>query len=428
MKSLKRFFVIISLSGLFAFSIQAQENVTYFLHKIEKGQSLYSISSMYGVKRDDIIKLNPDSAEKIYAGQTIKIPQTTQVSKESPKDVYHTIQNGETLFRITRMYNITAKDITDANPGLSAEKFQTGQVIRIPVVQKVEEKVEKVAKVPEAVVPRCREIHTVKRKETIFSVSRQYGLSEAELIAANPELKSGMKRGQLLCIPHPPTPVETAQPAEPLVAPSNIELFREVEAQQTSKNLASIKAAVILPFILDGDKQGEAARMLEYYEGFLMAVDSLKKTGVSMDVHVYNSGNKQASINTILKKPELKQMDIIFGPLYQEHAKALSDFADQNNIRLVIPVTSRTNEVYQNPLVYQVNPPQSYLYSEVYEHFLRNFRNANVIILDMGKELAKGNYDKTSFIVGLQAELAKQNIPVQTIDGGSAAANLKNAY
>ncbi|NDV58563.1 LysM peptidoglycan-binding domain-containing protein [Bacteroides sp. 519] len=419
MKSLKRIFFIIFLSGLYAITIQAQENITYFLHKIEKGQSLYSISIMYGVSQNDIIKLNPGCEEKIYTDQTLKIPQVTPKTEETPKDIFHTIQAGETLYRITKIYNVTAKDITDENPGLSAANFRTGEVIRIPAAKQQVEVIEPTPEIPAAVVPRCREMHKVKRKETIFSVSRSYNISEEELITANPELKDGMKKGQLLCIPFPAPPMETNKDEEPLVIPSNTELFKE--NQEVPHQLASIKAALILPFIIDGDKQADAARMIEYYEGFLMAVDSLKKVGVSMDIHVYNSGNKQSSINAIIKKPELKNMDIIFGPLYQEHVKPLSDFADENNIRLVIPVSSRIDEVYQNPLIYQINPPQSYLYSEVYEHFVRNFRNANVIILDMGKD----DDDKTSFLTGLKTELNKQKIPVQTLSGNSNVATLR---
>ena len=74
------FFISISCMSLYA-----QENQSYFLHTIEKGQSLYSISSMYGVSQADIIRLNPGCDEKIYAGQTIKIPQkkTAQQSEYS---------------------------------------------------------------------------------------------------------------------------------------------------------------------------------------------------------------------------------------------------------------------------------------------------------------------------------------------------------
>ena len=67
--------------------------------------------------------------------------------------------------------------------------------------------------------------------------------------------------------------------------------------------------------------------MVEYYEGLLMAVDSLKRTGTSIDLYTYNSGPESASLNSILGKSEMKDMDIIFGPLYQQHIKPLAEFA-----------------------------------------------------------------------------------------------------
>lgn len=44
-------------------------------------------------------------------------------------------------------------------------------------------------------------MHKVKRKETVFSVSREYGISEQELLAANPELKNGMKKDNIFASP-----------------------------------------------------------------------------------------------------------------------------------------------------------------------------------------------------------------------------------
>ena len=196
MKPINRIFLfLLFISVSYAISY-AQENQSYFLHTIEKGQSLYSISKMYNVTTSDIIRLNPGCDEKIYAGQTIKIP----TGKESQKgETFHTIQAGETLYKLTTMYNVSAKDICEANPGLSAENFRIGQVILIP--QKKEEQTATATQTPTEqttiqgpVVPKCKDMHKVKRKETIFSVSREYGISEQELIAANPELKKGMKR------------------------------------------------------------------------------------------------------------------------------------------------------------------------------------------------------------------------------------------
>lgn len=161
--------------------------------------------------------------------------------------------------------------------------------------------------------------------------------------------------------------------------------------------------------------------MVEYYEGLLMAVDSLKRTGTSIDLYTYNSGPESASLNSILGKSEMKDMDIIFGPLYQQHIKPLAEFAKKQDTRLVIPFTSKDNTVFQNPAVYQINTPQSYLYSEVYDHFVRQFPNANVIFI----EASQGTKDKAEFIKGLKDELRNRSIPMKSLKEDVTVESLK---
>ena len=261
-------------------------------------------------------------------------------------------------------------------------------------------------------------MHKVKRKETVFSISREYGISEAELIAANPELKgeNKIKKGTFLCIPYPKAQAE--QSAQPQAMPTDSELFRE--NRKETERFSTIKAAVILPF-LNGVSKSESSRMVEYYEGLLMAVDSLKRTGTSIDLYTYNSGPESASLNSILGKSEMKDMDIIFGPLYQQHIKPLAEFAKKQDTRLVIPFTSKDNTVFQNPAVYQINTPQSYLYSEVYDHFVRQFPNANVIFI----EASQGAKDKAEFIKGLKDELRNRSIPMKSLKEDVTVESLK---
>ena len=90
--------------------------------------------------------------------------------------------------------------------------------------------------------------------------------------------------------------------------------------------------------------------MIEYYEGFLIAVDSLKRTGTSVDLYVYNCGDDKASLNTILAKEEMKNMNIIFGPSQSQHVKTLATFAKKHDIRMVIPFSSKEEEVSTTPL------------------------------------------------------------------------------
>lgn len=415
MRTIRRFLCSLLFASTCHLGMLAQENQSYFLHTIEKGQSLYSIASMYGVSQTDIIKLNPGSDEKIYIGRTLRIPRVTN---NTQKETYHTIAAGETLYRLTLKYNVTAKAICDANPGLSAENFRIGQVIRIPSANetdmkgKQEQIISQETSLPAPVQSRCREMHKVKRKETIFSISRLYGITETELIAANPELKGKdkIKRGSLLCIPYPTATTQQTANAQPI--PSDNQLFDE--NKKKNERLKTIKVAVILPF-LNVAKQ-ESARMIEYYEGFLMAVDSLKRTGTSVDLYTYNSGNENSKLESILKKNELKQMDIIFGPAYQQHIAPLADFAKGNDIRLVIPFTSKNNAVFQNSAIYQINTPQSYLYSEVYDHFIRQFANANVVFV----EANQNTQEKKEFIKGLKEELKNHSIETKSLKENSS--------
>ena len=400
---------IMSIGG-----VCAQTTSGFFTHTVTKGQSLYSIASMYNVTIDEIVRLNPGSEERIKAGEALKIPQ----KEDNGQPAYHTIQAGETLYKLTVHYSVSAQDICRANPGLSAKNFRIGQVIAIPAkkVVKEEPKPETTPSIKpsEPLKPNCRDMHRVQRKETIYSISKLYGITEEELIAANPELRTKkLKKGKFICIPYAKASSDNANASATSQAVSDMELFRQ--NQKESKKYASIKAAVLLPFMTkENGNRDEQVRMVEYYEGFLMAVDSLKQQGVSVDIHTYDSGNTTATITQLINtKKELKDMDIIFGPLHTDQVKIMADFAKKNKIRLVVPFTSKSDEVFNNPYVFQINTPQSYLFSEVYEHYLRKFPNAHVVFLNADT----GDKDKDEFIKGLKEELKNKQITFKELKG-----------
>lgn len=424
MKFIHSLYLAAALTVVSSGSLVAQTVSNQFTHTVTKGQSLYSISSMYNVSIEDIIRLNPGSEKTIRAGQVLNIPQKSAGGQV----VFHTIQAGETLYKLTVKYGVTAERICRANPGLSAKNFRIGQVIAIPAVAQQEVATPQPEAVPapqvntsakeEGLQPNCREMHKIKRKETVYSISRMYGITEEELIAANPEIKGKkLKKGKFLCIPYTKQQNKKDQVTpkpEATVAPTDTELFDKNKKE--SRKFSTIKAAVVLPFNVDGTgNPDEQLRMVEYYEGFLMAVDSLKEKGVSIDLYTYDSGKTTASVSQVLNKPEMKSMDIIFGPAHADQVKPMADFAKKNNVRLVVPFTSKGDDVFDNPSVYQINTPQSYLYSEVYEHYLRKFPNANVIFLDA----ETGHNDKEDFIKGLKEELKNKQITFKELKGES---------
>jgi len=411
MKFIQSVFLALAIIAGSSIKVMAQATAEsgYFLHTVTKGQSLYSISSMYNVTIDDIVRLNPGSDKQIREGAALKIPQAATTNSDKP--VFHTIQAGETLYRLSVKYNVTTQAICEANPGLSTENFRSGQVIIIPVqsdskpqkeTPKTEEQENTNVKMND-----WKDMHKVERKETIFSISREYGITEEELIAANPELKKGkLKKGTFLFIPYGKNDKKQESESQPITKElTNEEVFSQNE--ELKKDIKTIKAAVMLPFMAGtSTNMDEQVRMVEYYEGFLMAVDSLKKQGVSIDLYTYDTKGREATLNSILSKKEMKNMDIIFGPAKAQDIDVLATFADKNNIRLVVPFAPKVDEVFKNPHIYQINTPQSYLYSEVYEHFTRKFSDSNVIFLNA----SNGDREKDEFIKGMKTELKNNGI------------------
>ena len=374
--------LILSASSFYT-GISAQTADSYFLHTVSKGQSLYSIANMYDTTVDEIVRLNPGSDSQINTGQTLKIPQKQKTAGTDRSKSFHTIQPGETLYQLTVKYKVSAKDICAANPGLSASNFKIGQVIVIPAGSPTTETAQASSEQPATNKKEqsWKEMHKVERKETIFSISQEYGITQEELIAANPELRTQkLKKGMFLFIPYPKAETQAETPVTPATAPTNEELFSESQFER--KSIHTIKAALLLPFMIGTDNKDEQQRMTEYYEGVLLALNEL-------------------TLNTILNKGELKNMDIIIGGVRSANIKLLADYAAKNNIRLVVPFANKVDQVFNNPNIYQVNTPQSYLYSEAYEHFIRKFKGMNVIFLDTNN----GDKDKNEFISGLKKEL-----------------------
>ena len=131
----KRFiYVVIALFSL-QLTARAQETET-FVHTIKQGETVYSIARTYQVSPESILKLNPTASTGIKAGETLTIPQQQNGTQEKR---FHTIQAGETLYKLTKTYQVSADDICKANPGLTAENFKAGMVIRIPALHHTHE-------------------------------------------------------------------------------------------------------------------------------------------------------------------------------------------------------------------------------------------------------------------------------------------------
>jgi LysM repeat protein len=296
-----------------------------FLHTVEPGQTVYALSQMYAVPVEDIYRLNPGSREGIRAGEQLKIPQ------KSGSYFFHTIRPQETLYSVSRKYQMKGEDILSVNPGMSIETFSAGKIIRIPT----------------------------NRVTTPMS-----GSSEEVLRQSTNEL--------LIRTPDP-------------------------------MRLDPIRMALLLPLSDD-------ARMVEYCEGFLLALEEVKRRGISVDVQVYDIGKDASRLSAILEKPEMQTIHLLLGGLTEKQIQRMSDFSRQRAIPYVIPFSSQSDEAMTYPSVYQISTPQSYIYSKAAVAFCDKYREASIVF--HSPETAGNRVD---FVETLQKELTARKIQYQTI-------------
>ena len=407
MKTLKKILFTIILAMTTATLSAQKANVVS--HTVTQGQTLYSISKMYNTTVDEIIKFNPGCAEVLSIGQKLIIPSNSAQEKKSART--HTIKSGETLYRLSKMYNITTDELCAANPGLSINNFRAGEVIVIPTKDSEEAKASEKIQAPQPVQdekePVIATTHKVKRKESIESICEEYGITPEELIKANPVLQEKkLKRKMELNIP---APSRKAEPAQHETIIQQKEEFVETISKGIN-NDKELNVAVVLSFLLDSYAPKEQSRMIEYYQGFLMAVEQLKREGYSFTINTYDAGHKEKSLDSLLKSSAFEDVEMIFGASYPKHCKELAKFAKEREIPLVIPFSSKKDEAVGNPTVYVANGIQSFILPEISSAFVKTFPNANVVFVE---DTVKSN--KKEFINSLTAELAKDSIPYTTL-------------
>ena len=390
-------------------ALNAQKS-NFISHTVVQGQTLYSISKLYNTTVDEIVKLNPGSAEKLSIGQQLVIPGNNTKEKERKKT--HTIQSGETLYRLSKMYNVTTEELCAANPGLSISNFRAGEIIIIPTKESESDsnnnaKKSVLSKTIEENVQTIVGTHKVKRKESIESICKEYNITKEDLIKANPILKEKkLKRKMELNIPAPSVKGKT---------PTN---EKSVEKEKKIEKIISkginddkvLNVAIVLSFLLDSYAPKEQSRMVEYYQGVLMAVEQLKREGYSFVINTYDAGQKDNSLDSLLSSSAFDDIEMIIGASYPKHNKELAKFAKEREIPLVIPFSSKKDEAINNPTVFVANGIQSFILPQITSRFVKTFPNANVIFVE---DTIDGN--KKEFIKSLTAELDNNGVPHNTL-------------
>ena len=248
-----------------------------------------------------------------------------------------------------------------------------------------------------------RGLHKVKRKETIFGIARQYDLKIDELIEANPEMRQPdyeLKKGEVIRIPYKKGTAPAVETPAPAV--QNTTTPSVTSAAVDDVRNRAIRVGVMLPL---HNINGDGRRMVEYYRGILMACDSVKKLGISVDLHAWNTPEDD-NLSTALSDKAAADCDIIFGPLYSKQMDALSNFVTAHDIQLVIPFSISAPQLVTNRHIFQIWQSPTNINDATIARFLERFKDYHPVFIDCNDTTSK----KGTFTFGLRRQLESRNI------------------
>ncbi len=349
---------------------------------------------------------------------------------QQKKFVSYTVQNGETMKSIAKDYDMSRKDLMRLNPGVS-KKPKPNTVIIVPNLNYGKQEV-----VDEVVTEVEVVLYEVKPKETLYGISKTYGLTIDELIAANPELKEGLKIGMEIRIPASETAEEKIKEdfilhevvkddtvynltrrykvsEESLMAlnPELIEglklgmvlkmkevtpeiilddaVFKFKERFEESEDL---KVVFMLPYEVEKyndttlEQSFKTANSLlniatDFHLGAEIAIDSLRSKGVRVRAEYLDTENSDFKLQSLVNTYDFSDTDVVIGPLFYEKAYYVANRIDAP---VIAPLYSRKQEGKESKNLIKVSPDKDVHEEAVMSYLEDNYNGEHILVVNDG--------------------------------------------
>ncbi len=401
----------------------------YFIHIVEKGQTSFSIARAYAVTVEMLHSENPDALYGLKEGQVLRIPVvevTGQPEREKDHErfIYHTMAPGETIFALSRRYDVSQSVIIESNPGLDPADIPIGTEVAIP---RKDFKVQTVS-----IAPQREEFtsYTVRPGETMASIARRYGISTRELRRVN----GGMifvRAGDSIRIPgRHEIADETGQQvqlADSLAIVAEYDTLdypvRLVDYTDISTLRGSVDIAVMLPLFLPENAvrvevdttlpQSKRIRQrpfnwiypasvvfLEMYEGILIAANDMRDAGMDVRIHTFDTRADRIDVERIINSGLLRDMDLIIGPVYSYNLEMVVSYAERYNTPVVSPVPLQSNDILRGyPNVFLTNPSMATIQENLSRTIARHYQDNLVFVYSDTSSLNNESFDFRNMIM-----------------------------
>jgi len=448
---MKHFLFFFTIAFLLNISVAIAQD--YTTHKVQKGETIYSIAKQYKVTPFDIYRLNPDAKQGIQENAVLIIPSNkdgvtdTVYEKEFIGYKKHRVKRKETLYGLATKYNVTQEEIKKHNTSLYSENLKKGDRLQIPIFKKVK-------KLPEIIDSSIKK-YVVKPKEGKWRIAYKFGITLDELNSLNPDLDGALKVGQIINVPNiadneirnfdefysyyevlpkegfyrlkiklglsqeelenlnPELRTTGLKAGMVLKVPLNSYVDSEnaskvkVSLADSINNYAEKHVVVMLPFKLhtvNSDSVYDAkyklkndktmGRALDFHSGVLMAIDSAKRLGISIKLDVYDTKDQQTETMNIIRNNSFYNVDAVIGPLMKNNFEKAASMLSNNKTPVISPLT-REVRLYDN--VFQSRPSSGLLQDRIVQYFKQDSLIKRVYIIHDAKNKSTAMFLKSKF-------------------------------
>ncbi|MFP9113794.1 LysM peptidoglycan-binding domain-containing protein [Flavobacterium sp. RHBU_3] len=381
---------------------ESPTKVTNAVHTVAQGETMYSVAKKYGVSVAELEKANSTRvAGGLKQGEKLVVPvkgsgvaaQAKVAEKQIAKKqetayMYHTVADGDTKYSIAKKYGMTVQLIEELNPEVK-DTLPLGYRLKLAKNSVIAEaKKPAVADAVKPVADNRYKDYTVQAKETLYSLTKDTGLTDDELIKLNPALKDGVKEGMVIKVP--------AQNVAALNR-SITDLGKNLKKQQDPKKLA-----LLLPFnmyrletdtvkakLLRTDKFLNLT--LDFYAGAMMAIDSAKTLGLPLNVAILDAKETPKTSDVVSLKGSVADANAIIGPFFQGNVESTAALFP--NAVVISPLAKETGTAHDN-LYYSI-PSDETMRSALY-NYLKS-KGGNVVAVVSAKKVSSRTFIQTNY-------------------------------
>ena len=356
---------------------------SYYLHTVQPGQTLYSICKAYGANIDEVKSLNDKKDNALSLYEVLKVPYTDPFVQQDDKFYYHKVVKGETFYSIARLYKIKPKRLLKFNEGYAQNQpLAVGAVVKLPLAEidlsvLGEEEIEaSVGKKQEIRPERPVRNESVKKVEeaSVTDILQDALMQKNEKTEQEPEKETTTVIVATDKMEIPDYISEVVMPVDPFVKVALLLPFSAKDYPVFVDTLVEKMPVQI---------SARSEQFISFYEGVLLAVDSLKNQGYKVNLKVFDTERSAEKMYTMVDEIDRFHPDLIIGPVYGSVYKALMDDLTNKNIPVIYPLSSRSEEFGVYPDFIQVNPSMKALTVAMSDWLREEAEEANLVCLNL---------------------------------------------